>query len=486
MIDLPKAEFSSSQQADASVADEVSEAQTAIEPIAATGLDGAAKPQAAKPQEVPVAEAAPAPNPTPDEEIPTDAPAAPADSPALDTAPVGGTTSSVPPIPPPPPAPEKRSASGVIAASLIGGVVGAAFAVGADIYWRQPPADYESRLAALETRPQPAAPAPGVAQPANEALEGRIGTLENQVRSLTDTVAAARSAAEGAERQVAELASRPAPAEPAPATPAPPQTDPAVREDLDRLGSRLDAVDGRLAQAAPSAAIDELKAALQNAQNGAEERQRAVTAAIGAVQAATTGLDGHVQANGEAIAKLSAEVAKLPPSLLQAALRAVVAGQIGQDLRGGRPLGPALSALERLGTSGPAVEALRPFAAQAAPSAQALAAEFKPLADKITEQPQGPSGSIADRLMRVAEKVVTVRAVGDGSGRDVPGLVGRIEAALNRGALGEAAAAWESLPDEPRRVSAEWGARLKARIAADNAARTIGAESLAALDAPSR
>jgi hypothetical protein len=82
--------------------------------------------------------------------------------------------------------------------------------------------------------------------------------------------------------------------------------------------------------------------------------------------------------------------------------------------------------------------------------------------------------------------VVTVRAVGDGSGRDVPGLVGRIEAALARGAPAEAAAAWDMLPEEPKRISAEWASRLKARVAAEAALQRLGAESLAALAAPAR
>jgi hypothetical protein len=370
-----------------------------------------------------------------------------------------------------------------VAASLAGGVIGAAFAVGADIYWRQPPADYESRLAALETRPRPTAPVPNVPQPASEALERRVAALENQTRSLSEGVNAARGAAEAGQRQIAELANRPASAGAASPS-AQPARDPAIREGLDRLGARLEALEGRIEQAAPAAALDELRAGLQTAQNQAEERNRATTAALGAVQATVTGLNQRLQANAEEAAKLSAEVAKLPPSLLQAGLRAVVAGQIGQNLRAGIPLGSGLSALERLGAAGPTLDPLRTYAAQAAPGAATLAAEFKPLAERITAEPQGPAGSITDRLLRVADKIVTVRAVGDGSGRDVPGLVQRIELALARGALPEAAAAWDSLPEDPKRISAEWGARLKARIAADNAAQKLGADSLAALDAP--
>ncbi len=478
VIDLPKGEFTAAKPA---VTAEDAEAQTAIEPVATTGLDGVPAPTEAKP----IAGEASAATPTPDSDIPTDAPAGLRDIPASgsDPGPVAAVNDGPDRAPHAPAG--KRGFGELVAASLVGGVIGAAFAVGADIYWRQPPADYESRLAALETRPRPA-PAPTTVQPASEALERRVAALEGQTRNLSEAVSAARSAAEASQKGVADLASRPVAAAAAPMPPAPPPPDPAIPQAIERLGARLNATEGRIAQAAPIAAIDELKAALQNAQNQAEERHRATTAAIGAVQAAQTGLNGRVQANGDNIAKLSAELGKLPPALMQAGLRSVVAGQIGQNLRSGVPLGAGLSALERLGAPGPALDPLRPFAAQPAPSAATLAAEFKPIAEKITAEPQGPAGSIADRLLRVADKIVTVRAVGDGSGRDVPGLVGRIESALGRGVLPEAAAAWDALPEDPKRSSAEWGARLKARIAADAAAQKLGADSLAALDAPTR
>jgi hypothetical protein len=353
---------------------EEAEAPTAIEPIAATGLDGGPPPADDGPG---VAEPS-AVTPTPDAEIPTDAPTGLQDTPVARTDPAPVAANSDDPGPTLHAPAGKRGFGELVAASLVGGVIGAAFAVGADIYWRQPPADYESRLAALETRPRPA-PTPAAPQPANEALERRVVALEGQTRSLSEGVSAARSAAEASQKGVADLASRPvAAAASAPAAPPPP--DPAIPQAIERLGNQLKTLEGRVAQAAPAAAIDELKAALQNGQNQAEERHRATTAAIGAVQAAQAGLNGRVQANGDEIGKLSAELGKLPPALMQAGLRSVVAGQIGQNLRAGLPLGAGLSALERLGAPGPALDPLRPYAAQPAPSAATLAAEFKPLA----------------------------------------------------------------------------------------------------------
>lgn len=486
VIDLPKGEFSSSAESAQTGVEDAAEPQTAIEPMAATGLDGKSDGQSLSAEAGAAGEKS-APKPTPDWESPTDAAQDGAQKPATASKAAGP---SVPPVAPAPVRPpEKRGIGGLVGAGLVGGMIGTAFAVGADIYWRQPPADFESRLAALETRPRPAAPTTaGAVPPASEAVERRIAALEAQTRGLADGVNAARGAAEASQKQVVELASRPVAAVPdqqAAAAPLP-QPDPALREGLDRLGSRLDAAEGRLAGAAPTSAIDQLRSAIEARGKQAEERQRATEVALATVQGAAGALDRKASANGEGIAKLAAEIGKLPPSLLQAGLRTVVAGQAGQDLRNRVPLGPALGALEKLGVEPASLEPLRPYAAQPAPDAATLAAEFKPIAETMSTAPSGPAGTFADRLLRVADKIVTVRVVGDGSGRDLPGLVGRIESSLARGDLTAASAAWDSLPDEAKRLASQWGERLKARVAAETAARKLGAEALASLDAPSR
>lgn len=486
-IDLPSGEFTSSgTPASGPESSEAEGPQTAIEPVAATGLDEA------RPQAPSALGNIPPVTPTPDEVIPTDD--ADAVPPLAGTEPAqpgeGGRTggaSASPAMSDPSarPEPARRGAGGLVAAGLVGGVIGAAFAVGADTYWRQPPADYESRLAALETRPAPT-PTPA-AQPngAAGAFERRIVALEAQTRTLSDGLTAARSAAETSAKQAAEALSRPLPvAAPAPA--ALPSPDPALRQEIERLGARTAELEGAVKSAAPASALDEIRTRLSGLQGQTEERQRANAAAITAVQSSTSALDQKLASEGQQLAALQAAIGKLPPELMQAGLRVVVAGQAAEALRSGAPLGPALAALGKLGVTGPTTEPLRPYTAEPAPSAAVLSADFKPLAERITSEPQGPAASIGDRLLRIADKVVTVRAVGDGSGRDVPGLVGRIEASLARGALADAAAAWEQLPEDPKRISADWAARLKGRVAAEAALRRLGAESLAALDAPAR
>ena len=71
-------------------------------------------------------------------------------------------------------------------------------------------------------------------------------------------------------------------------------------------------------------------------------------------------------------------------------------------------------------------------------------------------------------------------------GADVASLVGRIEDALSRDAVDEAAAAWDALPERARAVAPEWGAKLKARAEAERAARKVYADALSALEASTR
>jgi hypothetical protein len=403
-------------------------------------------------------------------------------------------------------APARRGLGSLVAASLLGGLVGAGLAIGADTWLRPSGADAGRRLAALEQRVGAIGERP--ASPPNAALDGRISALEASARTWNEGLAAARDAAArgaaaGAGSGLDEIRTRLGVLED---TTKRIEAAGAGRGEpgaLEALGGRVAALDERVRGAATQAALGELAArlgplqegaaqsarnaaaladlrsALETARSEAERRAQAVSGAAAAAEARSSELEKRVAALGE-------EVGKLPPGLLQAGLRAVVAGEAADALRAGARLGPSLGALGRLGIGAPALDALRPYADTAAPTAAALAAEFKPLAEKIVAEPVGRADTLSDRLLRMADKIVTVRAVGDTSGNDLAALVARIEGALARGALSDAAAAWDALPDASKQLSAEWGAKLKRRVAADAAARRIADESLSALSAPAR
>ncbi|WP_375458629.1 COG4223 family protein [uncultured Enterovirga sp.] len=394
--------------------------------------------------------------------------------------------------------PEKtpaRGAGGLVSAGLIGGLVGAGLSLGAQHYLLPARQDdavaarvaaLESRVAALPTGTTAAGPSP---------LEPRLAAVESGLRQAAEDARAARAVADAASKQVGEALNRPAAAG---ASAAPDtslrDTVAALTRRLDesaeqargnaaalgQFGTKLDGVDGRLGEAVAKGT--EAFQGLQRGVGAVQADVQALKTGTGALDARSAEAEKRLAALSGDLGRVSGDLAKLSPAAVQAGLRVVVSGRLDEALRSGAPLGAVLASLGRLGADEAALAALRPFTDAPAPSSDTLAAEFKPLAERMTAVPQGPAATWWDRVRRVFERVVTVRAVGDGSGSDLPGLVARIEASLARGSLAPAAAAWEQLPNEAKAMSSDWGSRLKTRVAADQAAKSISSAALASLD----
>jgi hypothetical protein len=164
----------------------------------------------------------------------------------------------------------------------------------------------------------------------------------------------------------------------------------------------------------------------------------------------------------------------------------VLADRLIDTLNQGVPFADVLGSLRGFSPAPERVQALEPLAASGAPTVVALRQEFGSVSERIERASRGEAEGVVDRLLRMTDRVVSVRAVGDPNSKAVPDLVARIESALERGALRDAAAAWDALPEASRRVAEGWGQRLKARIAADEAARGIAADAIAALNASGR
>jgi hypothetical protein len=171
---------------------------------------------------------------------------------------------------------------------------------------------------------------------------------------------------------------------------------------------------------------------------------------------------------------------------MAASLRVTLADRLGDALQDGAPLGQMLGILRRLEIKPDTLKPLDVYTQHGAPRAAALALEFKPLGQRMIAETRAGSGDWGERVWHMLDKVVTVRGVSDPQSSDVPSLVARIEDALARDAIAEAAAAWDALPESARRVAPDWGAKLKQRAAADAAAQKIYAEALSALEASTR
>ncbi|GJD83826.1 hypothetical protein [Methylobacterium haplocladii] len=261
------------------------------------------------------------------------------------------------------------------------------------------------------------------------------------------------------------------------------------------LGQRLDqlqqSLDGRVA-AATEAVQQVTQASRQTAEASKTQAEEAAKA-----------VDRRLQEQAERIAALDKSVdASAKAATVQATLRVVAANRISDALVTGAPFADALGSLRGNDAGdGAGLQPLAAFADTGAPTAAALADEFRPIADKIAAARRSAraaslasSGSIGDRLMSMAESVVQVKRVAPG-GTSVGGAASaaptaddepeaKVQEALDHGRLGDAAKAFAALPEDIRAQAKDFGARLKSAADARAAAQSLQAEAFKALSAP--
>jgi len=310
-------------------------------------------------------------------------------------------------------------------------------------------AAFEQRLTALERRPAatsaPAAPAPDLVK--------RIEGLEQGLRQAT---AARPPAAAGA---------------PVPA-------------DIQALVDRLAAVESMATAAGESA-----KTALQAANRAAEASARPAAAPVDLrpLETRLQSLDQRLAAaETEARAAKSEGLAREAPVAAlarrsEATSLAVVAQSMGQALDQGAPFEAALTVTASLGADPSKIAPLQTIAKTGAPTTRAIAqlwtAEARAALD-ATLEPAGDQGWL-DRLKAGAARIVRVRPAGEAPGDDPAALIGRIDAALSRGAIGEALAAWNRLPELARAASPGFAEAGRKRMAAEEAVKALTAGAVA-------
>jgi hypothetical protein len=358
-------------------------------------------------------------------------------------------------VPPQAPPPERRSsAAGLIGSGVLGGLVGAGLVYGLQV-WQQPmTVQDDQRIAQLEQRVSALGQGGGNGQPVDlQPIEGRLQALESARGPIDQRIQQVQGLAENAAARAEEALNRPQ-AEPAPA----PQNDAALTD----LSNRLAALE------------NQLRTEVQNA-----------AGAVSSVQGSVQSLDQRVGEQDQRLAALSQQVTENSRGVenaSQTSVRVVLSERLGDALRSGTPYADLLDALRKNGASAERLAALEPFAQSGAPTANDLLNRYEPLEAAILRDERAASGDWSDRLLRMMDKVVTVRPVNEPGATGVPSTLARIRQSLAQGDMGGAAAAWNSLPEPARRMSEEWGKQVTALAGAQQASRELSAESLAALN----
>jgi hypothetical protein len=364
---------------------------------------------------------------------------------------------SAPPDPAPVPG-RRTSAAALIGSGLLGGLLGAGLVYGLERLQRAPSDQDDQRLTQLEQRVTALRQSqPGTQNVDLAPIEERLRALESARGSLDQRLQEIQDAANRAAARAEEAFNRPLP-EPA----APPQQNEAA---LAGLSGRLSAVEN----------------AVRTLENEVRAGARSTADASNAVQ----DLGRRLGEQEQRVAALSQQVTENSRSVEetgQTGTRVVLTERLNDALLSGAPYADVLEGLRRTGADAERLKALEPFAEKGAPTASAMLGSFEPLEAQILRDQRAASGEWSDRVLRMLDKVVTVRPVNEPDATGVPGTLARIRQALASGDMGGAAAAWASLPEPARRISEEWGRQATALAGAQQASRDLSAEALAALN----
>jgi hypothetical protein len=167
---------------------------------------------------------------------------------------------------------------------------------------------------------------------------------------------------------------------------------------------------------------------------------------------------------------------------LRAATEALAAAALADAAAQPRPFGDTLAAFERILPFSPDARALRPLAAQGAPTRAALAAALGDEAAAVAvaaRRPDRQAGIMAN-LSYAVSRVVEVRRI-DGGGSPADAALARAQSRAAAGDLEGAVQALDALPATAQGALAAWRAQAARRIEIDRHVANLRAEALAGL-----
>lgn len=149
--------------------------------------------------------------------------------------------------------------------------------------------------------------------------------------------------------------------------------------------------------------------------------------------------------------------------------RAVAASALKTAIDRGGPYLAELEAFASIVPDDPSVASLREHAAIGVPSRSDLVRDFQKTADSILDavhQPDGDQG-IFTRLMSSAASAIRVRPVGTVEGDSPEAIVARIETKLQNGDFKGAQIEWQTLPEAGQAAAADYKRTLDQRVAVE-------------------
>jgi hypothetical protein len=366
-----------------------------------------------------------------------------------------------------PPADEPRRSAGVaaaIAAGIVGGLVAVAVAGGLQYagFLPSPRVEeavpihaldaIEAEIARLQQQFAAAgstADGDAVAAAVHEA-NARLDALSDELEAIKGEVSrmASAGAADNADTGPAIEALQGRLTELEQRVVAQPQNGEAVAADvLETLEPRLSDVERSSTSAADAAS------AAQQAASAAQEAAASVRDRLDAVEAEIRNVREDVE-----------EQAESPRIAL-----AIAAAGLKSAIDRGTPFMAELETYAAVAPDAPEIAALRDLAAAGVPTRTQIGTEVAEVASAMVRSTHGvdEEAGFIDRLYSSARSLVTVRPIGEAEGESVPATVARMEAAIRQGNYAMGISEFETLPQPVQAVGADFIAKVRARMTAD-------------------
>ena len=227
---------------------------------------------------------------------------------------------------------------------------------------------------------------------------------------------------------------------------------------LQALDSRIKEIESSIAGLGQGGATDaaglselgERVTAIEAMAKSANDTATSGEGKLSALETSVGGLTSRVEAQ--------AQQPKIALAITSAALKSAV--------ERGAPFSAELETFAAITPNAPQIAALRPYAAAGVPSRADIsdAADTAVNAMLASTTPAAADEGFFGRLLNSAEKMVTVKRVGEPEGPGVPETLARMESAVKRADYAKALAEYGSLPKPVQDAGADFAAELKARL----------------------